>query len=57
MSLMELAITVTLKGVDCDSPVSNKVAVSIPSDSSAEYLELLNPTQVTKFEEVRTSSK
>ena len=57
MSLVALAITVTLNGVDCNSPVSNNVAVNTPSDSSAEYLESLNPTQVPKFEEVHQVNK
>ena len=47
--LVILAMTVTLNGVKGDSPVSSNVAVNIPSDSSAEYLDSLNPTQATKF--------
>ena len=43
-------MTVTLNGVNCDSPVSSNVAVNTPSDSSAEYLDSLNPIQATKFE-------
>ena len=43
-------MTITLNGVNCDSPVSTNVAVNNPSDSSAEYLDPLNPTQATKFE-------
>ena len=49
VSLVPVAITVTLNDVDSDSPVSTNVTVNIPSDSIAEYLDPLNPTQVTKF--------
>ena len=47
--LVTLVMTITLNDVDSDSPVSTNVAVNIPSDSIAEYLDPPNPTQVTKF--------
>ena len=50
VSLVTVAITVTLNGVDSDSPVSTNVTVNIPSDSNAEYLDSLNPTQATRKE-------
>ena len=50
ISLVAVAMTVTLNDVNSDSPVSTSVAVSTPSDSSAEYLCSLNPTQATKIE-------
>ena len=50
VSLVTVAITVTLNGVDSDSPVSTNVTVNIPSDSNAEYLDSSNPTQATRKE-------
>ena len=47
ISSVTLAMTVTLNGICCDVPVNTNVAVNNPPDSSAEYLESLNPTQVT----------
>ena len=49
ISSVTLAMTVTLNGICCDMPVNTNVAVNNPSDSIAEYLELLNPTQATKI--------
>ena len=43
-------MTVTLNEFNSDPLDSTNVAVSTPSDSSAEYLCSLNPTQVTKIE-------
>ena len=42
-------MTITLNDVNCDTPVNTNVAVTNPSDSSAEYLVSLNPTQATKI--------
>ena len=54
---MTLGTTVTLNDVNGDCPVSTNVAVNNPSDSSAEYLCSLNPTQVTKIEAIHQVNK
>ena len=48
ISVVALGMTVTLNDANCDSPVSTNVTFINPSDSSAEYLVTLNPTQATK---------
>jgi len=42
-------MSITLNDVNCDTPVNTNVTVNNPSDSSAEYLDALNPTQATKI--------
>jgi len=49
-SLLTSAMTITLNDVNCGTPVNTNVAVNNPSDSSAEYLVSLNPTQATRIE-------
>ena len=49
ISLVTLTMTVTLNDVNCGFPVNTNVTLIDPSDSSAEYLDALNPTQVTKI--------
>ena len=48
ISVVALGMTVTLNDANCDFPVSTNVTIIDPSDSSAEYLVTLNPTQATK---------
>ena len=51
ISFVTFAMTVTLNGICCDMPVNTNVTtvVNNPSDSGVEYLESLNPTQLTKI--------
>ena len=51
ISFVTFAMTVTLNGICCDMPFNANVTtvVNNPSDSSVEYLESLNPTQVTEI--------
>ena len=48
ISVVALGMTVTLNDANRDLPVSTNVTFIDPSDSSAEYLVSLNPTQTTK---------
>ena len=57
ISLVALTMTVTLNDVDCDSPVSTNVTFIDPLDSSAEYLDALNPTQATEIRKTPLNKK
>jgi len=52
ISLLTSAMTMTLNDANCDTPVNTNVAVNNPSDSIAEYLVALNPTQATKIKAI-----